>query len=255
LSAEAWPAGWARLVLPEAASTMEEAGRLAPLLAGPAWILALRQTAGRGRRGRAWVEPPGNFAATAILHPACPPAAAAQRSFVAALALADTLAGLLGGPGRLALKWPNDVLLDGGKVAGILLESTAAGGRVAHLAVGIGVNLVAAPPVAAVEAGALTPVALASAPGGGAVTPAAFLDRLAPAFARWEGRLRDEGFAPLRAAWLARAARIGQRVTARIGETAVTGTFATLDEGGALVLDTPAGRRTIAAAEVHFRPL
>lgn len=230
---------------------MAEAARLAPLVAGPAWILALRQTAGRGRRGRAWADPPGNFAATALLFPACPPAAAALRSFAAALALADTLAGLIGGADRLALKWPNDVLLDGGKVAGILLESRGAGGMVSHLAVGIGVNLAAAPPAAAVEPGATPPVALAAAAGVG-IGAEAFLDRLAPAFARREGQLAAEGFAPLRAAWLARAARIGQEVTARMGAESVTGRFITLDEGGALVLDTPAGRRAITAAEVHF---
>jgi len=251
LSAEPWPEGWARIVLPEAASTMAEAARLAPLMAGPAWIVALRQTAGRGRRGRAWADPPGNFAATALMFPACPPGQAALRSFAAALALADTLAEVTGAPGRIALKWPNDVLLDGGKVAGILLESAGAGGRVAHLAVGIGVNLAEAPPAAALEAGAAAAVAVAPATGV-RIAPVDFLDRLAPSFARWEGRLAAEGFAPLRAAWLARAARIGQTVTARTGAGTVTGRFTTLDEGGALVLDTPAGRRVIAAAEVHF---
>lgn len=230
---------------------MAEAARLAPLMAGPAWILALRQTAGRGRRGRAWADPPGNFAATALLFPACPPAAAALRSFAAALAVAETLAALLDGAERLALKWPNDVLLDGGKLAGILLESSGAGGLVAHLAVGIGVNLAELPPAAAVEPGATPPAALAPATGV-RIDPEGFLDRLAPVFARWEGRLAAEGFAPLRAAWLARAAGIGQTVTARTGAGTVAGRFITLDEGGSLVLDTPAGRRAFAAAEVQL---
>lgn len=247
MSTEAgWPAGPGRLVLDEVDSTMAEAARLRP--GQPTWIVARRQTAGRGRRGKAWVDPPGNFAATLCLPVDCPAPEAALCSFVAALALHEALERAGVPAGRLSLKWPNDVLLDGGKLAGILLESEGRGGRVERLAIGIGVNLAAAPPG---EPGALPPVSLQGATGL-TLSPEAFLDHLAPAFAGWHARLAAEGFAPVRAAWLARAARLGQEVTARLPRETLRGTFETLDDTGALVLATAAGRRTVAAGDVFF---
>ena len=127
---------------------------------GPRWILARRQSAARGRRGRAWAMLPGNFAATLL---ARPPGPLALRSFVAALGLYDAMVAATGRPELFALKWPNDVLLSGGKLAGILLESGAAG----TLAVGIGVNLAAAPAAETLEPGAVTPVSLKGATGHG----------------------------------------------------------------------------------------
>jgi BirA family biotin operon repressor/biotin-[acetyl-CoA-carboxylase] ligase len=213
--------------------------------------MAHRQTAARGRRGRPWASPEGNFAATLILHPQGGPAGAALRSFVASLALADALRDVTNGKAATALKWPNDVLLNGGKVAGILLESGGSAGRLSHLLVGIGVNLAAAPPPEAVEEGALRPVSVLGETGV-AVTPEALLDALAPAFARWEATLATGGFAPVREAWLARAARLGQPVTARTMTETVSGRFETIDATGALVLDTGTARRAIPAADVYF---
>lgn len=241
----------ARHVLGEVDSTNSEAARLAPHLTQPTWILARRQTAARGRRGRAWAAPEGNFFATLVMRPAGDPAAAAQRSFVAALALADALAAAIGPGPVLALKWPNDVLLNGGKVAGILLESAGRGGGVSHLAIGIGVNLVAAPPPEAVEPGAARPVSVMGETGV-RLPPETLLDLLAPAFARWEAQLATWGFAPIRTAWLARAARLGQQITARTMTETVEGRFETIDESGALVLRTAAGARAIPAADVYF---
>lgn len=241
----------ARHVLTVTDSTNAEAARLAPSLTSPAWILALRQTAARGRRGRAWAMAEGNFAATLVMRPTERPEVVALRSFVAALALHDAFVAVTGRPAPFALKWPNDVLLSGGKVAGILLESLGQGTRVAHLAIGIGVNLVAAPTLAEVEPGATPPVSLLGETGL-RVTPVELLDALAPAYAGWEARFVTEGFAPIRAAWLARAARIGQPVTARTGTEVLQGTFETIDETGALVLVMAQGRRAIPAAEVFF---
>ncbi len=243
--APVWPEGVDRLILAQAASTMAEAAARAP--DRPTWILALRQTAGRARRGRVWIDPAGNFAATLALPLAAPAPQAALYSFVAALALHDALAGLVA-PARLALKWPNDVLLDGGKLSGILLESAGQGGRVTRLAIGIGVNLRAAPPP---QPEGLMPVSLAAATGA-CVTPEAFLDRLAPAFAARQARFEAAGFAPIRAEWLARAARLGQRVTARTARETLSGVFETLDPTGALVLATAQGRRLVPAGEVFF---
>jgi BirA family biotin operon repressor/biotin-[acetyl-CoA-carboxylase] ligase len=157
--------------------------------------------------------------------------------------LHDVLAALTDRP--LALKWPNDVLLDGGKVAGILLESAGTAGRLDRLVVGIGVNLASAP--VQVEEGALPPVAL-----GLALPPESFLDRLAPAFALREAEFRREGFAPIRAAWLARAARLGQPIVARTGRESRSGVFQDVDPTGALVLGTPLGAQLVAAADVFF---
>lgn len=245
-----WPAGYGRRVYDSLPSTLTEAARLAPDLTGPLWLLAREQTAARGRRGRPWAMPPGNFAGTLVMKPQEPPAVLALRSFVAALALYDAL-GEAGGWQGLALKWPNDVLLHGGKVAGILLEGAGQGGRTAYLAIGIGVNLVAAPAPAEVEPRAVPPVSLKGETGA-EVTPEAFLTLLARAWAHWDQQFQREGFAPIREAWLARAARLGERITARTGSTETIGVFETVDEAGALVLTTAAGRAVIPAAEVFF---
>ena len=195
-AASGWPEGVARHILPEVDSTNAEALRLGARLSGPAWIMARRQTAGRGRRGRAWTDPPGNFAASLLLHPDAPAEAAARTSFAAALAVHDALSLACGPAARLALKWPNDVLLNGGKVAGILLESSGTGGRVQTLVVGIGINLLAAPPAAAVEPGALPPVSVA-AETGHRLTPEEMLDLLAPAMAQRPQDLASASMAPM----------------------------------------------------------
>jgi BirA family biotin operon repressor/biotin-[acetyl-CoA-carboxylase] ligase len=217
----------------------------------PTWIVAEEQTGGRGRRGRPWVSPKGNFYGTLALHPKGPAQGVALRSFVAALALREACVALTGLPQAFRLKWPNDVLLNGGKLAGILLESSGQSGRVQQLCIGIGVNLIAAPPPETVEPGAVPPVSLLSETGL-RVTPAAFLAALAPAFARWEARLCAEGFAPIRAEWLAHAARLGEQITARTGNQTQTGIFTGLDATGALILDTGQGRQTIPAADIFF---
>ncbi|PRY95040.1 BirA family biotin operon repressor/biotin-[acetyl-CoA-carboxylase] ligase [Hasllibacter halocynthiae] len=233
-----WPAGVERIVLPECASTMAEARRIADGREGPFWVLAHRQTSGRGRRGRSWLMPEGNFAATGVFE--APPAEAPLRSFVAAVALRDALEGVRGQAG-LSLKWPNDVLLGGRKLAGILLEGLP-GGRVA---VGVGVNLAAAPPSDALPEGALPAVALDRP-----CTPEGFLDRLAPAFARWEGALRAGGFAEVRAEWMRHAARLGERVAVRLPRGVVEGRMEGIAPDGALVLATVTGERRVSAGDV-----
>lgn len=235
----------------EVDSTNAEAGRIAPSLAGPEWILALNQTTARGRRGRAWSFPKGNFAGTLVLRPVETPDIVALRSFVASLALYDALLACGVQPHALALKWPNDVLLNGGKLAGILLESIGAGARVSSLAIGIGVNLVDAPTPAEVEAGAMRPVSLLSETGV-SISPEDFLDLLATAYARLEAQFVTYGFAPIRENWLARAAKLGEVITARTNNGETTGTFETVDAQGNLVLKTPKGRAAIAAADVFF---
>lgn len=246
-----WPTGVARHVLERVDSTNAEAARLAPQLSGPAWIMARRQEAGRGRRGRPWADPAGNFAGTLVLRPEGGAAEAAQLSFVAALALYEALVRLCGPQLNIALKWPNDVLLNGGKLSGILLESTGARGQVAALAIGIGVNLAEAPQPSDVEPTATHPVSLKGETGL-TVIPDELLDALAPAFDRWWRQMRAYGFAPIRQAWLARAAKLGETITARTGTTQSEGRFDGIDEAGALILTTARGRQIIPAAEIYF---
>lgn len=243
-----WPEGYARRILPEVDSTNAEAARVAAAgLAGPEWILGLRQTAGKGRRGRPWADQTGNFAASLVLPAAGAPMQAALRSFVTALAVHDAFVAVTGRAEVFALKWPNDVLLNGGKVAGILLEGLPGGA----LAIGIGINLVHAPSASEVEARALRPVSLLSETGA-EVSPEDYLTQLAAAFARYEASFTTFGFAPIREAWLARAARLGEVITARTGQSETTGTFVDVDGSGNLVLQTARSRVAIPAADVFF---
>jgi BirA family biotin operon repressor/biotin-[acetyl-CoA-carboxylase] ligase len=243
-----WPDGIDRVVLDAVDSTNEEARRRAEAgEAGPLWIMARRQTAGRGRRGRAWSAAEGNLAATCLMRPAMTPADAALLSFAACLAVAELFETVAPGC-RVALKWPNDALLNGGKAAGVLLESAGSGRRLDWLAVGVGVNLAHHP---APEEGAWRPTSVRAETGGAPEAETA-LEVLASAFARWSGALAAQGFAPLRDAWLARAARLGEKVEARLPRETVEGVFADLDPSGALVLSTAAGPRRIQAADVFF---
>jgi BirA family biotin operon repressor/biotin-[acetyl-CoA-carboxylase] ligase len=212
-------------------STSDEAKRQA--VAGApegALIVARRQTAGRGRSGRSWTSPEGNLYFTLLLRPARPPGEAAQLSFVAALALAEAAAV------PVALKWPNDVLAQGRKLCGILLE-----GSDGWLAIGCGVNVASAPE------GATSLLEQ-----GSTATPDDVLSAFCVSFLAWRGRWLADGFAPVRAAWLAQAAGLGAAAVARLGRQTFAGTFVDLDADGALVLDMGGERRRIAAGEVYF---
>ncbi|KIC10079.1 biotin--acetyl-CoA-carboxylase ligase [Leisingera sp. ANG-M1] len=246
-----WPAGYGKRVLAEVDSTLNEAARIADDLAGPEWILALRQTQGRGRRGRDWKDPKGNFAATLVMRPEGAPDQAALRSFVAALAVYDACVAVTGRSEGLSLKWPNDVLMKGGKLAGILLESAGRGQGVNHLFVGIGVNLVETPMQEWLEPGAVYPVSL-MAETGVQVDPETFLEAVAEAFARYEQQFSTYGFEPIRTAWLERAAKLGEVITARTAASETEGTFETVDASGNLVLNTAKGCVSIPAADIYF---
>ncbi|MCX7566237.1 biotin--[acetyl-CoA-carboxylase] ligase [Sulfitobacter sp. F26169L] len=241
-----WPEGYARHVFDTLDSTLSEAARMAPSLTGPAWIMAVEQTAARGRRGRTWSTPRGNFAATLIMRRSGSFANAALRSFVASLALREAFVEVTGQTSSFSLKWPNDVLLHGGKVAGILLESLDD-----FLVIGIGVNLAHAPHPDQVEQGAVTPVSVAAG-AGISVAPEIFLDVLASSYARLEQQFSTYGFEPIRTQWLNHAARIGEVVTARTMRDETVGVFEDVDADGNLILNTPKGRVAITAADVYF---
>lgn len=212
---------------------------------GPLWLYADAQTAGKGRRGRRWISADGNLFATGLFTLQASPAEAAQLSFAAALAVAD-LAQAAAPGAQAALKWPNDVLIEGRKLSGILLESGARPGGGLWLAVGIGINLAHHPEESESPA---TDLAFH----GASITPAEAVRMLADRFEHWKARWAEMGFAPLRDAWLARAHGLGGACEARLDGETVRGVFADLMADGALRLDLPDGRRRfISAGDVFF---
>jgi BirA family biotin operon repressor/biotin-[acetyl-CoA-carboxylase] ligase len=213
---------------------------------GPLWISAGRQTAGRGRRGRAWVSEPGNLYASLLLSDPAPPARVAELSFVAALAARDAVAEVAPALApQLSFKWPNDVLLAGDKVAGILIEGEVVRGEPATVVVGFGVNCASHPAEAAFPA---TDLRAHSAE----IGPLDLLARLSVALftrlAQWD---RGNGFAGIRNDWLTAAHAVGATVRVSDGGSERTGRFAGLDATGRLLLDLPDGtRHEIAAGDV-----
>lgn len=230
-------------------STNTEAKRLAAEGAAEfTVVLAKSQNAGRGRRGRHWASPPGNLYSSIVLRPEATPLEGAQVSFVAALAVSDVARGLLPETAGVACKWPNDVIVNGHKISGILLESAATAGRLDWLVLGVGINVRHHP--------GLT----------GAYPSSALIDEGAPelevdtvtlryldALAFWYGRWRGEGFAAIRAAWLERALGLGGSVTVALERETVSGRFVDVDSSGALMVETAASTRVmIAAGDVTF---
>lgn len=238
------------LTLERVGSTNEEAKRLAARGAGEGLlIVAGEQTAGRGRRQRAWLSPPGNLYASLLLRPARSLPAALAVGFVAANAIAEAIAPLLPAAAEVRLKWPNDVLIGGRKVAGILLETAGeADGMAPWLVLGVGVNVVSHPPPALTR----YPATSLRAEGAAAATAEAVLEGFAGAFLAGYHAWLAEGFAPVRRAWLARAHGLRATVDVQLDEaTTLRGRFLDLAEDGALVLEEAGGRRRrIAAGDV-----
>lgn len=266
LGSAAREAGYRLQSFPELGSTNAEAiARARAGDPGHLWLVTARQTAGRGRRGNAWQTDAGNLAASLLIVTDVDPARAATLAFVAGLALDEALRSVApglahrvaldgldsGGAGdRLRLKWPNDVLLDGGKLAGILLEAERlADGRLAIVA-GFGVNVVAAPAGLPYPAVALREL-------GFTLDAADVFSALSDAWTSservWDG---GRGFASIRRLWLDRAAGLGQEVSARTGTEVIRGTFVTIDDEGRLIVRLADGTsRAVTGGEVHFGAL
>jgi BirA family biotin operon repressor/biotin-[acetyl-CoA-carboxylase] ligase len=212
---------------------------------GLLWVIAREQSAGRGRRGRLWASAPGNLYATLLLSDPAPPESAPQLAFVAGLAVHDAIVACAQElAGALTLKWPNDVLHAGNKLAGILIESEMAAGKLA-VAVGIGVNCLHHPPDAAFPA---TDLAAAGAD----ISPASLLSALSLSMmrrlAQWN---RGLGFAAIRADWLACATGLGRDIIVRLADREITGSFEGLDAAGQLLLRRPDGKlQTITAGDI-----
>lgn len=240
-------AGYRLTVRDEVGSTMEEARRaLHQGDSGRSWIVARSQNAGRGRHGRQWGSPPGNLYASLLLTAPCEPALAPQLGFVAGLALHDAAARVTDlAPPALALKWPNDLLIARAKTAGLLLEGESLGGAFS-VVIGFGVNIASCPqdtPYRATFLREHNPQASVEA------MLAALSDAWVARLAIWS---RPGGFGPTRAAWLERAAFLGETITIRIGDSPVSGRFAGLDPSGRLELDTAEGLRLIDAGDLYF---
>lgn len=245
------PAAYRLLALDEVGSTNDEAKRLAAEgeEAAPDGTLvwAQRQTAGRGRRGRTWESPEGNLYCSLVLRPEVPLREAAQLGFVAALAVFDALAGACRPRQNVRCKWPNDVLLNGKKVAGILLETESANAEAADwIVLGVGVNVARAPERAEFPATSL------HAEGETGVDAVDVLEGFTRHFLQWTNRWLDDGFQPIRRGWLWRAVGKGERVEVRLDGETLAGVFEDIDDAGALVLALDGGRRRVAAGEVFF---
>lgn len=214
---------------------------------GPLFIVAESQTGGRGRHGRVWTSPPGNLYASLILTDPSTIAVAPQLGFVAGVALAIALRDLLDGDERLRLKWPNDVLFAGAKLAGLLLESTTTPQGRLVCVIGFGVNCRSHPNDLSYPATNLGAVA------GRSVAPEDVLAALGPSFdaqlSCWD---RGAGFATLRSAWLAFAAGLGDTITVQSFSRTVTGTFSSLDPTGRLLVETAEGRVAIDAGDLFL---
>jgi BirA family biotin operon repressor/biotin-[acetyl-CoA-carboxylase] ligase len=228
---------------------------------GRLWIVSKKQESGRGRRGRAWATPEGNLAATLLLIVGRDLKTAATLGFVAGLALADALDAAVpggrisiapdGGSGargnRFELKWPNDVLADGAKLAGILLESSQLDDERSALAIGIGVNVVAHPQDVPYPATSLSAL-------GAACNAETLFLALSDA---WSQNMRawndGRGIALIRERWLSRAAGLGGQVAVRVDGNVVRGVFETIDEDCRFVIrDDTGALLKIAAGDVHF---
>ena len=242
------PKGYQLRHLAEVDSTNEEARRMAAAHETvPTWILADSQTAGRGRRGRAWQSPVGNLMTTLYLPISFDAVKAGQLAFVAGLALERTVSALIGERAQASLKWPNDVLVHGKKASGILLESAMRDNKIDWLAIGLGLNLAHHPDDTPYPATSLAAYM---------DTPAnnlAALEILARAFDEVFRQWRNGGFGPVLQAWRAVAHGLGGPIVATLENEQFEGIFKDIDEKGALILQTAAGDTiTIDAGDVFF---
>ncbi len=236
------------LAFDEIDSTNSEARRRAEAgEAGPLWITALRQTAGRGRRGRSWETGQGNLAATLLMTTEREPRDAAQVSFIAALAVSDFARAYLPAS-RVKVKWPNDVMVDNRKLAGVLVESGQGPEGGLWLAIGVGINLLKAPEQAERPAITLSAATVTPPP-----EPGVALEGLAAAFADWLDVWDQRGFAAIAAAWTERAQGLGHACTVRLPTETIEGVAEGLDVDGALQLRLADGAlRRITAGDVFF---
>lgn len=213
---------------------------------GPLWLLADRQEQGRGRNGRGWTSPPGNLYASLLVTDPAPPVRVSELSFVLSVALRDAVLAAAGfvDSDRLRLKWPNDLMIDGRKTAGLLLEGGRTADGSAFVVAGFGVNIESFPDGTTHPATSLVAASLAV---GRDALFAALTDAVANRIAQWQ---RGDGFAGLRNEWLLAAHGRGEIVRVNTVAESFDGTFDTIDATGRLVVSTPTGPRLVSAGDV-----
>jgi BirA family biotin operon repressor/biotin-[acetyl-CoA-carboxylase] ligase len=212
---------------------------------GPLWVTAERQTAGRGRRGNAWASEPGNLYASLLITDAAPSPLLPELCFVVALAVRDAICAVSPGLAPvLKLKWPNDLLLDGAKIVGILIEAERVGSATAAV-IGIGINCAHHPEGTLYAATDLNAH-------GAAISPSQMFKSLSAAMVKWLAFWdRGRGFAAVREEWLTHAAGIGSDIVVRLPNRQLAGKFESLDQTGRLMLRLPEGHlEAITAGEV-----
>ena len=256
LGSRATSAGYKLAAFDQTGSTNSEAMQAARKgERGPMWFATTEQTAGRGRRQRAWISPRGNLASSVLEVMDVTPAVAATLGFAAGLSLEAAVravsveAALRAGgadPFKFALKWPNDVLAGGQKLSGILLEAEAVPAGLA-IVVGIGTNVVAAPEGTPTPATSLHALGIQ-------IAAEELFRALSDAWVEFRGIWdKGRGFSEIRKLWLERAAGLGEKVAINTGAATLEGVFDTIDEAGCLIVRTPEGKRIpIAAGEVYF---
>ncbi len=251
LGAKAARAGYRLETFETLGSTNDEAAsRAASDGFGRLWIVADSQTSGRGRLGRVWTSPPGNLYASLLLIEPCPPQKAPELGFVAGVALADALRGLLGGDRKLQLKWPNDALYDGAKLSGLLLESFGGGGSRTPFGcvIGFGVNCASCPADTPYPATSLEKIGARKA--GRDALFAALSDLLAFWLEHWA---RGENFASIRRAWLDLAGGLDAPARVQRNGGAIEGLFRGIDASGRMLLEQANGTiETIEAGDLSF---
>ncbi len=206
-------------------------------------LQALQQTGGRGRHGNQWVSPMGNLYMSALLRPDCAAGDAGQIAFVVALALSRTIDEYVDpGQYRKTLKWPNDVLIDGRKVSGILLEASIINNHCDYLVLGVGVNILA-PPEGRIGLDAIKSKPMPIHP---------FRDRFLAHLGDYMDAWRTKGFSPLREEWLKQAHGLGQVMTIRLPEVSYEGIFKGIDEQGGLMAEIDGQIKRFTSGDVHF---
>ena len=246
------PPGFNLVLLKSVESTNDEARRRAEDGAPEGTLIQARtQTGGRGRRGRSWESPVGNLYMSLILRPDCPAAAGLGLSFVSAIAMCDTIGSVMPPMVTVTAKWPNDILINGRKVAGILLESASGtAGKLRWLVVGVGVNIEQFPTNTQYPATSLY------FEGATNIEPAEVLGGFTRYFKRWFDIWKDEGFSPIRNAWLQRAAGLGEMLEIRLPDEMFVGRFLDIDESGSLLVELENGDiRSVTTGDVFPQEL
>jgi BirA family biotin operon repressor/biotin-[acetyl-CoA-carboxylase] ligase len=243
------PNGCSLVELESVGSTNDEARKRALDGAPDGTVVwAREQSAGRGRRGRAWSSPVGNLYTSTIFRPKKPTAEVSQLSLVAAVALAEAVVSLLPAGAAVHCKWPNDILVNGAKTAGILLESSGSGQDISWIVVGCGVNVTSNPDVSDYEATNLSAVC------NYVVSVDDMLETFLGKLFKWRDRWLADGITPVRQAWIGRAAGLGGPITVRLPNQEISGRFSDMDHDGALLLELPdGGHRRITAGDVFLQ--